>query len=228
LNRTSPERVAVGDFTSFDVMITNRGTSTARGILVQDRFDVGLRHLQAKPNEFAIKYAGVRDLPPGESATVPLTFQVVAGGMQCHEVTVSAQNADPMTQRGCVTAAQAVLEVDVKGPVSRVVGAEAPFNIVVKNVGDVAALNVEVVLNFDPALEPTQIGDDTHQRLADGGIMLNIERIEGREQRPLQIVTRCKSASDNACARAVVTADGGVRDNAEACLSILPALSTGP
>ena len=90
---------------------------------------------------------------------VPLTFQVVAGGMQCHEVTVSAEGADPVKERGCVTAAQAALEVSVTGPRSRVVGETAPFNIVVKNPGDVAASNIELVLSFDAALNPTEIAD---------------------------------------------------------------------
>jgi uncharacterized repeat protein (TIGR01451 family) len=230
LRRTGSERVGVGEFASFEIVIRNAGTTTARGILVEDRFDAGLRHPEAKPNEFAVKYAGVRDLPPGESASVPLTFQVVAGGMQCHEVSVSAEGIDPVKQRGCVTATAAALEVSVTGPRSRVVGETAPFNIVVKNPGEVAASSIELVLSFDAALEPTEIADPGYQRLPDGGILLNIDRLEPGERRPLELRSRCVSASDRACARAVLKAAGGITSAAEACVEILaplPASSGG-
>jgi uncharacterized repeat protein (TIGR01451 family) len=226
LRRTGPEQVGVGEFTSFEITIRNTGNGTARGIVVEDRFDPGLRHPEAKPNELAVRYPGVRDLPPGESATVPLTFQVVAGGMQCHEVTVSATGTEPVKQRGCVSAIQAVLEVSVTGPRSRVVGETAPFNIVVKNSGDVAATNVELVLQFDSSLNPTEIGDPNHQRLPDGGISIRIDRLEAAERRPFEMRAQCVTQSDRACTRAVATADGGVTSAADACVEILPPLPT--
>ena len=57
-----------------------------------------------KPNEFAVKYPGMKDLAPGESSKVALTFEVTAPGQQCHTVTVTADTGNPATDRGCVTA----------------------------------------------------------------------------------------------------------------------------
>ncbi len=222
LRRTGPEQVGVGAFTSFELIVTNTGSATAKEIEIQDRFDRGLRHPRAAENEFAVKYSNMRDLPPGESASIPLTFEVIAAGTQCHEVTVTAEGAAAVTERACITAQQAALEVSVTAPRTRVVGENAEFNVVVKNTGDVAAQNVELVIRFDPALDPSAINEPGHKRLPDGAIVLGIERLEAGERRPFQMTGRCISASERATARAVVTADGGVTAAAEGRVEILP------
>ena len=42
------DQVAVGEFASFELTVTNRGDGVARNIFVTDRFDRGLRHEQAQ------------------------------------------------------------------------------------------------------------------------------------------------------------------------------------
>ncbi|MCI0331766.1 MAG: hypothetical protein L0228_00905 [Planctomycetes bacterium] len=227
LRATSPTEVAVGEFVSFEVSITNTGDGTARGMRIRDQFDPGLRHPSAKPNELAVENAGIRDLAPDQSTSVPLTLQVLAEGSHCHTVTVSAEGAQPASQRACATGIKPAIELRVTGPRSRVVGETAPFDVVVRNQGNVAALNVEVVLRFDAALEPTEIVDPSHQRLPDGGVSLDVGNIPSREQRTFHIVARCKSASNNACARADLTADGGFTTTADACVEVLPPSPAG-
>jgi hypothetical protein len=154
LRRTTAENVAVGDFASFDIVVTNRGDGTARGIKIRSQFDRGLSHPNAQPNAFAVDYPDMRNLPPGDSETIPLTFQVVAGGTQCHEVIVTADGAEAVSKRGCVTARQATVELDVRGHESRTVGQIAEFVAVIRNVGEVAATNIELVARCDEPLEP--------------------------------------------------------------------------
>jgi hypothetical protein len=226
LSRTGPEEVGVGEFASFEVTITNRGSGTAKGIRVRDRFDTGLRHPSAKPNEFAVEYPGVRDLPPNESTTIPLTFEVVAGGTHCHEVTVVAEGAAPLSERACITAREAAIEITVTAPRTRVVGEIAPFNIVVKNTSSVAASDVEIVNRCDPALEPNQ-APAGHERLADGGILLRIDRLEAGERRSISMTAACRTPSNRACNRATVSVDGRLIAAAEGCVEILPTLPTG-
>lgn len=225
MRRTGPEQIGVGEFTSFELIVTNRGTATARRIRIRDQFDRGLSHPRARPGEFAVEYTGMRDLPPGETASIPLTFQVVAPGTHCHEVTVAADDVSPVTERACVTARSAALDVTVTAPRSRVVGEVAELNIVVKNVGDVAAQNVELVIRFDAALSPERIGDPRHKRLPDGAIALNIERLEVAERRAVQLTARCVSPSEYAAVRATVTAAGNVVAANEGRVEILPAAS---
>jgi uncharacterized repeat protein (TIGR01451 family) len=228
LRRTGAEQVGVGEFVSFEVTITNRGAGTARGIRLRDRFDAGLRHPSAKPNEYAVEYPGVRDLPPGDSTMIPLTFQIVAGGTQCHEVTVSAEGTQPLTEEACVTAREAAVDVTVTAPRSRVVGEVAQFNVVVKNVGEVAATDVEVVNTYDASLEPSQ-APTGHERLASGEILLRIDRLEAGERRSFSTTALCRAPTNRACNKVVVRTEGAIIAAAEGCVEILPALtSPGP
>lgn len=221
IDRPVPEQVAVGDFVSFNVTVTNIGDGTARQILIKDEFDRGLRHPEDRGGQYAIEYPNMQDLAPGQSASVPLTFQVTAGGEQCHRVTVSAEGADPVTASGCVTARQAALTIEATGPRSHIVGQTAAFRAVVRNVGDVAATNVAVVAQCDPALVPLE-AETGHERLPDGGIQLRFDRLEPGEQRTFNLTATCATQAVNACTRFVLTADGGVTSADEACLEILP------
>jgi len=223
MRRTGPEQIGVGEYSSFELIVTNTGTATARRIRIRDQFDRGLSHPRARPNEFAVEYTGMRDLPPGETASIPLTFQAVEQGTHCHEVTVTADDVPAVKDRACVTARPAALDVTVTAPRSRVVGEVAEFNVVVKNVGEVAAQNVELVIRFDAALVPERIGDPRHKRLADGAIVLTIERLEAAERRAVQLTARCVSSSEYATVRATVTAVGNVAAANEGRVEILPA-----
>jgi hypothetical protein len=226
LRRTTAENVAVGDFASFDIVVTNRGDGIARGIKIRSQFDRGLSHPQAKPNAFAVDYPGMRDLPPGDSETIPLTFQVVAGGTQCHEVTVSADGTEAVSARGCVTARQSTLELDVRGHERRNIGETAEFVAVLRNVGDVAATNIELVARCDEPLEP-RLAERGHERLPDGALVMRIPKMEANERREFRMEALCRSAANSACNRVTVTADGGVTVADDACVEILPPAATG-
>ncbi len=224
LRAVSPDQVAVGEFIAYELTVINRGDSVARHIQILDRFDRGLRFPGGKPNEYTVKNTSMRDLQPNESDIVRLPFQVVDVGKQCHDVTVTADGADPATQHACVTGVQADLNVSITGPRSRIVGEIAEFNAVIKNVGAIAATHVEVVLRCDAALVPTS-AEPGSEAQADGSIMLRIERLEPGEHRQFRMQAQCHGPSNNACTKAFVTADGGVNQAAQACVEILPALS---
>jgi uncharacterized repeat protein (TIGR01451 family) len=228
LRRTTPDNVAVGDFVSFDIVVTNRGDATARRIRIRSQFDRGLSHPHAQPNVFAVDYNEMRDLPPGESETILLTFQVVSGGTQCHEVTVTADGAEAVSERGCVTARQSTLELDVRGHERRTVGQIAEFIAVIRNVGDVAATNIELVARCDQPLDP-QRAERGHERLPDGALVMRIAKMEANERREFRMEALCRTAANSACNRVTVTADGGVTVADDACVEILaPAVAGVP
>lgn len=218
----SPEQVAVGEYVGYELSITNRGDGVARHIQVRDTFDKGLRHPSA-PNENSVVNSNIRELAPNDSETVRLTLQLIEPGEHCHDVTVTADGADPATQHACATGVQAALEVKITGPRSRVVGETAEFSVVVRNTGATAAGNVELVIKCDPAIVPFV---EASERLPDGGVLIRVDRgIAPNERRVFRVHGRCQAASNHACARASATALGGANSVDEACLEILPARS---
>jgi uncharacterized repeat protein (TIGR01451 family) len=226
VHRRGPERVEVGGLTSFDVVVTNRGDATARGIKVLDRFDPGLSHVRAKENELAVKYEGMKDLAPGDSATVALTFGVQAAGQQCHHVTVWAEGAAAVDESGCITAIDAkpttppTLEVTKIGPIQHFVGELAMFRIVIKNTGDVPVTNLEVVDRYDEAFEP-RFTDPGREILPDGSFKWRISRLEKGERREINVRCACVTPAASACSTVTVTADGDVSIGDEKCVEIM-------
>lgn len=224
LRAAGPEQVAVGEYVSFDLTVLNRGDGIARHIQIDDQFDRGLSHLKDTKNEHRINYSGMRDLPPNESDTLRLTFQVIDGGSQCHVATVTADGADAVTRRACVAASQAALEIKVSGPIRQVVGETAKFNAVIKNTGEIAATKLEIVARCDAAMTPSS-AEDGHVSLPDGGILLRVDRLEPGERRTFGMQAQCTAPSSHACARFVLTANGGITAADEACVEILPPMS---
>jgi uncharacterized repeat protein (TIGR01451 family) len=221
VRRVGNETLAVEDYVRFDVVVTNRGDGTARKIVVRDQFEHGLSHPKAKPGEYSIEYLGMDDLAPGQSATLSLTFQIVEAGKQCHEVTVSAEGALAVSETACVTTQQPSIEVTVTGERLHVVGEEAKFRIVVRNTGDVAATDLEVVSTCDPGLTPVATEEEEgSESLADGSILNRIDRLEIGERRVFRLVTQCTAPGNNVCNHVTVKSGGREMRGAEACLEI--------
>jgi uncharacterized repeat protein (TIGR01451 family) len=225
LGPASPEQVAVGQNVSWELTVTNRGDAVASHIQINDRFDRGLRHPNDERHEYAIKYTGMRDLAPNDTERLRLTFNVVDGGLQCQEVTVSADGADPVSQKACVTARQAALTIDVNGPVRQIVGETAKFNTIIRNTGEVAATNIEIVARCDAALKPER-AEESAKMLPDGSILLRIDRLEPGERRTFGMEAKCVAPSNNARATFTLTADGGVTVADDAGVEILPPISS--
>jgi len=234
VRRRSPAQVDVGGFASFDVIVTNRGTTTARNIKVLDRFDAGLSHIRAEAGELAVKYDAMHDLAPGDSETVPLTFGVRAAGEQCHTVTVTADNVAPIVERGCVTAvaakpaAQPVIEVTKQGPRRHYVGEMALFSVVIKNTGEVSVTNLVISDRYDPALDPRSMTAGAVKQ-ADDSLEWRIPELIVGERREFKVSAACVSPASSACSSVTVTADGGIIHNEQRCVEILPGQqSVGP
>lgn len=221
-----PEQVEVGGYASFNVTVTNRGDAEARQIKLLAKFDPGLSHVRAEPNELAVKYEGMRNLMPGESATVPLTFGVLAAGRQCHYVTVSAEGAADATANGCITAIeskpskQLALEVTKVAPTRHYVGEIAKFRVVIKNTGDADVANIVILDHYDDAIEPRR-ADSGREILADGTLRWTIPLLRAGEKRVFNVESACVSPAESACSRVTVTADGDLTYAEEKCVEIM-------
>jgi uncharacterized repeat protein (TIGR01451 family) len=229
LRQLDPQQVAVGENVKWELTVTNRGTAIASGIMIRDKFDRGLVHPYDTQHAYEIQYPGMRALPPGESERLPLTFKVVDGGVQSHEVTVSANSADTVSQRASITARQPALTVEIKnGEIRRVVGETATFKPTIRNTGDVAATKIELVARLDPAFKPTN-ATGSEGLLPNNQVLWRIDRLEPGELRQLTLEATCVAPNSNARAVFQLVADGGVNAAAEAVVEVLPPIgATGP
>lgn len=224
LRPTGPEQVGVGEYVVYDLTIANRGDGPARHIEVRDRFDQGLKNSMDSQHTNLIRNTTLRDLAPNDQQTIQLAFQVIAPGKQCHDLTVTADGAEPFTQRNCVTGIQASLNVKVSCDRSRIVGQNVEIKVSVRNVGSNPATQIDVRIQLDKAIQP--FIENGAERLPDGSLDYRLTgQLAPNEVRVLSFQGRCVSPSNKACARATVTASGGGTSQDEACVEILPEIS---
>src|SRR5262249_6587923 len=123
-----------------------------------------------------------------------------------------------------LNAQQARLSLSMTGPKVKYVGRPAEFEIRVGNPGDVPVANVVVRHKLPPVLSFVSAGQGG--QAADGEVVWNLGTLQPREQRALQLTTRCEKLTPAAVNVAVATADPGLKAEAEARVEILgiPAL----
>jgi hypothetical protein len=85
--------------------------------------------------------------------------------------------------------------------------------------------NIEVVVHCDASIAPT-MAERGSQPLGDNSFLLKIESLASGERRTIGLQGQCRAASNRACAKVTVTADGGVNQADEACVEILPPLNS--
>lgn len=119
---SGPESAEVGSDVHFEILIHNRGAGQASGLIVADRFDVGLQHAKATG---AIE-KDLADLPPGGMARVEVDFRVVQAGQLCQEVTVTGSGGLTATARKCLTANEPPTAPAAEPPAAEPPAAEPP------------------------------------------------------------------------------------------------------
>ncbi len=234
----TPEQAMVGQQATFVAKVTNRSGDYARGLVIVERYDSGLRH-QAAANPIE---ADLGDLAPGQSRDITSTFTITAPGQQCTNVEVTGQAGIRASGQACVTAVPSAggvappvvappvtpsqpaagpkptLTARKTGPTSKNVGDTATFEIEITNTSNVPATMLKVADNYDLTLDPTS-ATDGHAFVGDDLVWMVDTLPPGKTMR-FQVVCRCVARSDNSCNRVTVTCQEGARADAQTCLSI--------
>ena len=98
-------QVLTGGDARFEVVIRNQGDAAATGIVVKDRFDKGLSHLEDSYGYQQLEKE-IGDIAPGNSQTVILNFKVLQAGHLCHTVTVTSREGASTHEGACVNATE--------------------------------------------------------------------------------------------------------------------------
>ncbi|TWT58752.1 hypothetical protein KOR42_21380 [Thalassoglobus neptunius] len=140
LKLTGPQEVHVGDSVPHSVIVTNPGTGVAKNVRVEAFIPKGLEHIRG---ERLLMEIG--SLNPGESRHVQLAMSAVAGGT--HDVMVHAVADNGLDEQisSAVHVIAPNLMAEVSGPRLRYLGREGTFKLTVKNDGQAATNNVQLM-----------------------------------------------------------------------------------
>jgi uncharacterized repeat protein (TIGR01451 family) len=219
--KTGPPTATVGTPITYQITVSNPGTGPANNVTLSDQFDDGLEH-ESKANPVELR---VGTLGPNETKTIPLTLTPRKIGTFVNRVTASADGNLKAEAQHPVTVQQAQLTLTKTGPATRYVDRSAVFDIRVTNPGDVPLNNVVVRDNLPPELAFDQATEGGTP--VSGQVVWNLGTLAPRQERVVQVTTRCLKMTPRAVNVAVATADPGLQVLAEAAIEIqgVPAFS---
>jgi uncharacterized repeat protein (TIGR01451 family) len=231
----------LGGEARFEVIIRNTGDAEATGLVINDRFDAGLRHPGDNLGTRTIDKRLSATIPPGQSHTEYITFEIVTAGNLCHDVSVRSAQGAEAAKRACINvplpdvAQMPGMEVRKDGPRLSTVGETVLFTLSVKNTGAVPLNNVEVLDEYDAALAPRPRTEGyIAQPSSDGRahFIWRIPRLEVGAVQRFEVDCTCKMPKQRACSIASVTAQGGadiglVPSADEHCMEIVESRTPG-
>jgi uncharacterized repeat protein (TIGR01451 family) len=223
VNVSGPASVSVGIPATFEITVRNLGSGPAKNLLLSDALDAGLEHAtKANPIELPL---GV--LAAGEKKSASLILIPRTAGPLSHHLTVTADGNLTAHADSTLNGQQGKIEVQVLGPTLRYVGRPAVWDIQVNNPGTTPLTNVAV-----SALVPAELtvvsaseGGQVSGESRGGEVHWRLGKLGPREQKVVQVTTRCDQMAERSPLRATVTADPDVQVRSEAVLAVrgLPA-----
>ncbi len=254
---TAPPLAVVGSDVQFEIQVANRGTVTATGLLVTDKFDEGLEHSSARDDRTIVR--NLTDLQPGDTSRLAVTFHVGKAGQLCQEVTITANGMAPVSTRNCITANESPLgpepqplptEPAPATPTGPTPAEPAPTPAIAEltvtkrgparhSVGELALFEIVVTNRSQRTIENIEIADNYEISLephkATGGstwlgnaLGWKVSSLEPGGTVRREIQMRCLRETPRACNRVTVTATGMEAIADEACLEITAGAGAAP
>jgi hypothetical protein len=216
LSIKAPENNLVGEVSVFEITLQNTGDQPAKEVMIESRFEDGFVFPGSKDRQVT---QTIGTLNPGDSRDVKLSLKSDRAGYHCVEFFLLAQGMKPVTKKVCVEYQDAAVSLEVNGPVKRMVGGNAEWNLTVLSRDFLPITNASVTLDYDSTyLKPVGGSEGAKQEL--GRITWPLGMLQVSERVELQVEFQCLMPVDSTCLSFKVSADGDLEQTSESCLAI--------
>lgn len=140
IRMSHPKVLPYGTEGLFDIVVENRGTVTAKNVVLTNPIAAGFDHRSGRN---ALEFT-LGDIAPGSSKSVPIMLEGVRRGEACNTTLATANNAKLVETKGCLEIIQGILELSKSGPKKQFLGKSASYAITVRNAGDVTLTDVTI------------------------------------------------------------------------------------
>jgi hypothetical protein len=208
LEINGPREARMGEQANFSIKVVNQCDAPLRNVTLNVQYDAGLRAVSLG-NPIV---ANVGDLAFGESKTIPLVFDIAAGGVQCFVLNVTAEQGHSATVKRCLDITQSVqgaAALEVSGePVVRA-GNLTIVNATVRNTGNVALETITILNRFSPSLSPQKASSYPPASNVGNDIAFSINRLEPGQAIPFQVQYLALQPDGNAFSQFTLTTPSG-------------------
>jgi len=208
ITKAGPAEAYLNDRITYTITVSNPSETMAEGVVVTDDLPSQFAYVESSPSGTA---SGGRivwqlgSIPGGTERTVSVAVTAGAVGEWVNRARVETMEGLSAEAQATTRVASAAISINKTGPAEAILGTKVPYTLTVQNTGDMAATNV-VVRDTIPAGMSHPSG---------GALQWNVGVLAPGQTWSQQIALQADQEGTHTN-RATVTADRGLRDDAEA------------
>ncbi len=242
-----PQTARVGDEVTHTIEVHNASSQPIPEVTITEEFDEGLLHVEGAKSPIR-RLLGT--LAPGETKGVTVRFRVVQAGQRRQRVDITASNGQSVNLETVLIASEATapavppgapapgttpprlapgespLEVTITGDTQRHVGELVNYKVLVRNRSAAPVSNLRLAIGLAAELKPKEASID--YKVEAGELVFRAEQLAAGGTFERYVTATCQAPAAQAEARAVATADGGIRAGDAMTTVILAAAGTAP
>lgn len=212
-----PKTANVGDQVTFNVEVTNTGSTRINNVVARDTFDPGLAHSLGEASPI------VRTIGPLEPSAVSrfsVSFLVRKPGRICHTLDVSGEGGHTAVTQACLDVQQITMDVQVTvtGPAQRRVGETAEYVVQISNSGQGPLTNARIAFYAKPSLLPEKASPD--YKYLEGGLVWELGTLKPNDVQTRTMQCSCQREDAAADVRGVFSCDQAITRTGTATTAI--------
>ncbi len=181
---SAPKEVLTGEKIKLSIEVSNPGTGTATGVMLEEHVPPGLQHEAGADLEYPIG-----DLPPGASRKLELTMTASGDGQVINVLTVTADDGLKAQHQLSLNILAPKLDVQLTGPKRRFLERKATYQVRVHNPGTAAAERIELVAYLPRGLKFVSANRNGHYEESNRAVYWQLAELPVGEADTLELVT---------------------------------------
>jgi uncharacterized repeat protein (TIGR01451 family) len=177
-------RVLVGNQVNLAITVSNPGSGTASGVVVEAHLPPGVQHPAGSELEYT-----VGQLRPGESRRLDLQLLANRPGTLTSVLAVRGEGRLRCEDRYRLEVTAPQLDLTMTGPKHRYLEREATYQVAISNPGTAPAQQVELVAYLPSGLKFLSANNSGHYEEADRAVHWRLEELPTNQQGVVELVT---------------------------------------
>jgi uncharacterized repeat protein (TIGR01451 family) len=144
IQKNGPAAADLNSNVTYTILVSNKGTATAKGVVVTDQIPDGMLHESGK-NVLSFE---IGDMPANSTKNIAVTLKAANRGQFCNVAVAKSINAGEVNARACTTVMKKELTAALRCAPEGIVGQASDVTFGVTNPGDTALTNVVATIQF--------------------------------------------------------------------------------
>jgi uncharacterized repeat protein (TIGR01451 family) len=145
----APQEIRLGEVANIEITISNPGTATATGIVLEEYIPDGLYHKDGK----VLVNKNIDALKPKEAKKLTLPLTCVGAGTLQNRLVVKANGNLKVEEKTIINALAPMLDLKIMGAKQRFLERKSDFKLVISNTGTASAHEVELKMALPVSMQ---------------------------------------------------------------------------